>query len=250
MVIDMNIDWDYSNRARTYDKRAEYSSVAIEQAIGYTGLSPASVVADIGAGTGKLTKLLANYFSKVLAIEPNLNMRQHGQANVNVGHVVWSEGTAEVTRMDPGSVAAVYFGSSFNVVNPELTVKEIARITELGGWFTCLWNHRDTEDVIQSEIEKLIQFHIPNFQYGTRRQDPTKFMESTGIFEDVTFFEDRFEVFMSKSDIVEAWESHETLHRQSGDKFEELVNKISNLIPEEGTAVPYFTRIWVSQIIK
>ncbi len=244
----MKTDWDYSYRAQTYDKRADYSNMAVKEAIGLTGLGFDTSVADIGAGTGKLTKLLSKEFSSIYAVEPNENMRSYGQVNVPSSNVIWSEGSAEVTGLESNSVSAVYFGSSFNVVNPNLTIAEIIRISKDNGWFTCMWNHRDTEDAIQSEIEQMIRFYVPNYQYGLRRQDPTDFLDSTGVFKEVNFIERRFEVSMSKENTVDAWKSHETLFRQSRDRFDDVIKAIEGLIPDMGIVVPYFTRIWVAQL--
>jgi len=240
--------WDYSERAHTYDKRADYSESAVIAAIKHTGLDTDTCAADIGAGTGKLTKLLVTHFSRIFAIEPNSNMRHYGQINVSDETVTWSAGSAESTELHPNSVDAVYFGSSFNVVEPKETIVELVRISKPGGWFTCMWNHRDTNDVIQSEIEALIRSKIPDFDYGIRRKDPTNFLDSTGIFRGVTSIEDSFTVQMSNSDVVDAWRSHETLFRQSGNRFDELISDIAEMIPEEGIFIPYFTRIWVSQL--
>jgi len=244
----MKTDWDYSYRAYTYDKRADYSVMAVKEAIKLTGLSFDTSVADVGAGTGKLTKLLSKEFSRVYAVEPNDNMRSYGQVNVPTSHVAWSKGSAEVTGLGSDSVSAVYFGSSFNVVDPNLTISEILRITKNDGWFTCMWNHRDTEDAMQSEIERIIRSWVPNYQYGIRRQDPTGFLDSTGVFKEVNFIEKRFEVSMSKEDTVDAWKSHQTLFRQSRDMFDDVIRAIEGLIPEVGIVVPYFTRIWVTQL--
>jgi len=244
----MKTNWDYSDRARTYDKRADYSESAVSAAISHTGLTEDAEVADIGAGTGKLTKILQRHFSKVFAVEPNDNMRSHGENNVKSGRVFWSEGSAESTGIDSERISAVYFGSSFNVVNYDLTFSEMRRITKSEGWFTCMWNHRDTHDEIQFEIEKIIRTNIPSFDYGARRESPVKLLDNSGFFKEVTFFEDRFEVFMNKSDVIAAWESHDTLYRQSDGRFNEIIQAIARLIPDSGINVPYFTRIWVTQL--
>jgi 16S rRNA A1518/A1519 N6-dimethyltransferase RsmA/KsgA/DIM1 with predicted DNA glycosylase/AP lyase activity len=61
---------DYANRAATYDARADYSRAALDK------LKPWETVADIGAGTGKLTAPLLDRSLTVIAIEPNDAMRE------------------------------------------------------------------------------------------------------------------------------------------------------------------------------
>ena len=111
----------------------------------------------------------------VSAVEPNDNMRMYGIQNTAGKNVTWTEGVGESTGLEDASVHAAFFGSSFNVVDQEKTLEEVARILLPRGWFACLWNHRDVDDPIQKEIESIIKSFIPNYDYGLRRQaDPVE----------------------------------------------------------------------------
>jgi len=55
------VDWDYTEHASHYDKRADYSSDAIKDLLTATGCIPQRLVGEIGAGTGKLTKELLKH---------------------------------------------------------------------------------------------------------------------------------------------------------------------------------------------
>ena len=100
----MKTEWDYSDRARTYDKRADYSESLIKNLLAQIELSKDKPVADVGAGTGKLTKVLLNNGLRVIAIEPNLNMRKYGIKNTERKKVSWIEGTGEQIGLDTSSV--------------------------------------------------------------------------------------------------------------------------------------------------
>ena len=50
-----DVSWDYSKRAKTFDKRANYDVDAINCMLQDMGCVSHKPVADIGAGTGKLT---------------------------------------------------------------------------------------------------------------------------------------------------------------------------------------------------
>ena len=242
----MKTEWDYTDRAHTYDKRADYSDKAITKLLKKTGCSPDKPVGDIGAGTGKLSKMLLEFDLTVHAVEPNDNMRRYGIKNTQDKSIFWSEGTGEKTGLEDSSVYAAFFGSSFNVVNQQKTLEEVARILVPGGWFSCMWNHRDVEDSLQKEIEKIITSFIPNYDYGLRRQDPSLVITNSGLFSRVENIEERFLVTMEKMEIVDAWKSHDTLFRQSNGKFNNIINEISNILTAEKYNVPYFTRVWFS----
>ena len=51
----MKTNWDYTERAHTYDDRAEYSSKAVSNLLRNINCISSKTIADIGAGTGKLT---------------------------------------------------------------------------------------------------------------------------------------------------------------------------------------------------
>ena len=74
-------NWDYSELAKNYDHRAEYDSSLIKKVLNDFGCKKNFPVADIGAGTGKLTKQLLKQNLIVSAVEPNLNMRKFGIKN-------------------------------------------------------------------------------------------------------------------------------------------------------------------------
>ena len=75
------VTWDYTSLAKHYDKRADYADDAIKKMLALAKPNPATPIADIGAGTGKLTVLLLAHGYSVKAVEPNQAMREIGQKN-------------------------------------------------------------------------------------------------------------------------------------------------------------------------
>jgi len=105
---------------------------------------------DIGAGTGKLTKVLLKRGATVTAVEPNEEMRKYG-AQIRRGEkVTWLEGTGEHTGVTSSYFRLATFGSSFNVVDRQAALKEVDRVVVPKGWFACMWNHRDLTDETQA----------------------------------------------------------------------------------------------------
>ena len=248
------VSWDYTEHAPHYDKRADYSCDAIQSLLKAIGCAPSRPVADIGAGTGKLTKELLKHGLRVSSVEPNDAMRTIGIQNTKGKSATWSVGTGEATGLPTSSVYAVFFGSSFNVVDQSLALSEVSRILVPNGWFACMWNHRDLDDPIQQRIESIIKSSIPTYSYGSRREDPTNIIDTSGHFSATKSIEGGFVSKMSKSDVIVAWKSHATLKRQAGSDsvFDSIIKEIASYLDKlpEIIDVPYTTRIYFAQKIK
>jgi ubiquinone/menaquinone biosynthesis C-methylase UbiE len=242
--------WDYTDRAEHYDKRADYSKEGVETLLQKIGAVPGKPVADIGAGTGKLTKLLALNGLTVHAVEPNDAMMDIGIKNTEGMSVAWTKGAGEKTGLPESSVYAVFFGSSFNVLDQKATLAEAARILFPDGYFACMWNHRDLNDRLQNEIEEIIRQMVPDYDYGSRREDPTAIINESKLFGQVSYLEQSFKVEMSSNVFFEGWKSHATLERQAGKNFASVLERIQQLLTRyEVINVPFSTRIWFAHLV-
>ncbi|WP_310603996.1 class I SAM-dependent methyltransferase [Anaerosporobacter sp.] len=102
----MNID-NFTNRAEAYSKgRPGYTSECIDKII---ELAPTNAVfADIGAGTGKLTKELAERGYTIYAVEPNKDMRTQLSVAVDTyTNVKIIDGSAENTTLPDNCIDAI-----------------------------------------------------------------------------------------------------------------------------------------------
>jgi ubiquinone/menaquinone biosynthesis C-methylase UbiE len=242
------VEWDYTALASHYDKRADYADEAIDKMLSLANPDKGRPIADIGAGTGKLTKLLLARGFAVLAVEPNDAMRAIGVKNTEGGHATWSVGTGENTGLPSNSFDLVTFGSSFNVTDRARTLIEVARMLRDHGWFACMWNHRNLDDPLQAECERVISEAIPGYDYGTRREDQTAIIRASGLYEEPITIEGRVDNEITPEDFLIAWKSHATLQRQAGAMFDEIIGKLEQLVTDkEKVVVPYTTRIWVAR---
>jgi len=235
------VDWDYSSLAKTYDKRADYSEKLVFNILRDTGNTPSKPVIDIGAGTGKLTKILCKAKLSVSAVEPNAEMRKIGKKNIK--DCDWIDGSAEKTNVN-GNYYSAFFGSSFNVINHKKTIKELDRILFNGSKIICLFNHRNLNDNIQEHIEMIIKRNIKNYDYGTRRKDLRPLLKKLGCFKDIKYYEDDFNVKYKIQDVVDAFKSHGTIKIQSKNKFNLVINEIQDFLESLGKIflyVPYKT---------
>ena len=101
------------------------------------GRDDALRAADIGAGTGKMSELLARGGLLVDAVEPSEAMR--AQASPIEG-VTWHDGVAEKTGLPNDVYDIVVFAQSWHWMDPERAGLEAARILAPGGVLAIVWN--------------------------------------------------------------------------------------------------------------
>jgi len=116
----------FSDRADAYSRhRPGYPPKAFDVLFEGLGDSAAMRVADVGAGTGISTALLAERVAHVDAIEPNAAMRAKAPARSNV---TWHDGTAEKTGLRNGSVDVAAAFQAFHWFDAAAAFAEFRRI--------------------------------------------------------------------------------------------------------------------------
>ncbi|MFC5000770.1 class I SAM-dependent methyltransferase [Dactylosporangium cerinum] len=118
--------------ADLYDRiRPRYPREALDWAI-----PEKSDIADLGAGTGILTRQLADLGHHVIAVEPDDKMRAKIPGDAR-------KGSATDIPLPDASVDVVTAGQSYHWFYGEPAHAEIARVLRPGGRFVPIWNIRD-----------------------------------------------------------------------------------------------------------
>lgn len=153
----------FSGKGGLYKKfRPSYPSFAIEKA---ASLSDCEVLSDIGSGTGIFTRLLAPYFKKAYAVEPNADMRSEAEVSFSGTNIISLPGTAEKTGIEDKSVSLVTAAQAFHWFDKEAFKKECKRILKPGGLVLLIWNEKDKESALIRELFDLNKKISPSF-YG------------------------------------------------------------------------------------
>jgi ubiquinone/menaquinone biosynthesis C-methylase UbiE len=154
----------FSTKAEKYARyRWDYTPAAIQAIFDTAGLSSNSVVADIGAGTGILTRHFSGKVHQAYAIEPNREMRLEAEkALVKEPGCIVLDASAEETGLADHSVDLIAVATAIHWFDPEPTRAEFLRILKPGGWLAIIHNH-GTEDEMGQALEKIF---IP--EYGVR----------------------------------------------------------------------------------
>jgi len=247
--------WDYSEHAEFYEYRPNYSNKAIDTLCCYVSSQTGEdyCIADIGAGTGNLSIMLLERNLHVVAVEPNDGMRNIGiERTRDKNQIKWIKANGVETTLDENSADWVTYGSSFNVMDRTLALKEAHRILKKGGHFSCVWNHRQLNDPIQEIAENTIVEYVPDYDRGVRRQDQRPVIEEhSELFKNIFYLEVDFDVERTIDTYIKAWKSVKNKYwdvskEEGSDLFQKITDKLRERMPKN-FSIRYTTRAWTAQ---
>ena len=142
----------FGSAAAEYERvRPDWPPAAVDRAAALLGLEQDAEVVDLAAGTGKLTRLVAERFDRVVAVEPDDRMRALLDVEAHAG-------TAERMPLPTGSADAVFVGDAFHWFDAPAALAEIARVLRPRGGLVLLWNNWwETEPAIPDEAAALLR---------------------------------------------------------------------------------------------
>jgi SAM-dependent methyltransferase len=133
----------YQRAAGVYERsRPSYPLAALAALADALPLESGRTVVDLGAGTGKFTRLLALTGAEVLAVEPVEEMR--ARLSELLPGVVATDGTAAATGLPGGCADAVVAAQSWHWFEQDTALAEVERLLRPGGALVLVWNTYDT----------------------------------------------------------------------------------------------------------
>lgn len=147
--------------------RPSYPRAAVDLLVRELGIAAGSDVLDVGAGTGKFTRLLAPTGARLVAVEPAAGMRAV-LAGVLPGLPVL-EGSAEALPLGHASVDTVVVAQAFHWFDGPAALAEIARVLRPGGGLGLIWNVRDESAGWVADLTALLDEHAgeaPRYRNG------------------------------------------------------------------------------------
>lgn len=273
---------DFSTLAKHYHNRPAYSAYLLSKLLRCVNDEnlPLSEfkVAEVGAGTAKLTKMLAKDFGlQVEAVEPNDEMRAEGIKDTKNLSINWHKGSGEDTTLKSQSANWLVMASSFHWTDPKKSLPEFARVlkgeslkksekslnsgknshsSQGGGYgyFSIIYNPRHiVKGSIFDEIEEEIKNITPELTRVSSGSQNVKnwdeILVSTGDFTDCFFMECDYSEVWSKERYMGAWHSVNDIQVQAGEKkwqkiLQMIESKIKNL---DELVIPYKIRAWTAR---
>lgn len=249
---------DFTGLAENYSKyRPTYVDSVLTALLSLLG-KPVSAVdfVDVGAGTGIWTRMVAQRGTRTaIAVEPNDDMRGHGEADSAGLPVQWRVGNGEQTGLPDACCDLLTMASSFHWVDFERATHEFHRLLREGGRFCALWNPRWIEaNPLLVEIEaKLYELapHIKRVSSGRSgiTENLTERLHASPLFDDVLYLEGRHTARQTPEHYLGVWKSVNDIRIQAGetqfDRFLEYVEQKMQGVDYVETT--YLTRAWTAR---
>ena len=167
----------FSSRVENYARyRPGYPSAIVDLLKEECGLTPNSMIADIGSGTGKLSELFLANGNIVIGVEPNAPMRAAAESILAGSPTFRSvDGTAESTTLDDVSVDFIIAGQAFHWFDVQKAKDEFKRILKPNGWVVVIWNERliDTTAFLRAYEQLLLTYGTDYQEVRHENAEPT-----------------------------------------------------------------------------
>jgi ubiquinone/menaquinone biosynthesis C-methylase UbiE len=142
-------------------------------------LMPPMTIADLGAGEGNFSQLLAQRAEKVIAVDNSEKMVEFGQATAvknGVANLEYRRGDLEELPIESGSVDLAFFSQALHhAQHPEQAVAEAYRILRAGGRVAVL-------DLMRHQFEQAREMYA-DVWLGFAEVEILRFLEKAGFQE-------------------------------------------------------------------
>lgn len=223
--------------------RPSYPDEAVDWLVGRLGIDSSSTVLDLGAGTGKLTRMLVPRAARVIAVEPGPEMLAQLRRAVPEADAVL--GAAEAIPLRDDSVDAVVCGQSFHWFRTDEALREMRRVLRPRRGIGLIWNVRDPDDPLQKEITALLDPFVPPGRPPLRAA-VSAFVGRT--FSEVGTHSVPWEQELDAEGLVERIASISFVAAAPEAKRRELEQALRALVETRGRSVPfrYVTEVFVT----
>jgi SAM-dependent methyltransferase len=229
-------------RARSFDRaaeeyeraRAEYPPAVLDG----LPLGSDAEVLDVGAGTGKLTRLLAQRYRRVIAVEPLDGMRAILERVVPAAES--RAGSAEAIPLSGASVDGVFAGQAFHWFANDRAIAEIARVLRPGGILALVWNRPDDER--RSPLPEQYRAHLEELHAASMADvesaPPWQEVIGRGPFGEVHEGSVPHDHVLDRAGVLDNARSVSWIASRPGEEREALLQRLDELLTDGPFAIP------------
>ena len=134
--------------AELYEKaRPSYPRDLVEQVAEYARLEPGDRILDVGAGTGKATRLFAGRGQEIVALEPSAEMAAVARSALDgLAGVTIVESEFERWEPQAGPFKLAISGQAWHWIDPEVGYARARALLTRGGALAVFWNFADWQN--------------------------------------------------------------------------------------------------------
>jgi ubiquinone/menaquinone biosynthesis C-methylase UbiE len=233
---------DRVEQARSFDRAAEeyertrpdYPDAALD----VLPLGSDATVVDVGAGTGKLTRVLVRRYARVLAVEPLDGMRAILEQVVPAAESY--AGSAEQLPLPDASVDGVFVAQAFHWFANDEAVAEFSRVLRPGGVLAVIWNEGDdarTDPRPEAYRAYLEELHAPSLA-AVREGPPFEDLIARGPFGVVAEAKFPHDHVLDRSGMLDNVRSMSWIASMPAAEQEVVIARLGKLVPEGTYAIP------------
>lgn len=171
----------YQNSSEIYESgRPGYTEESVFALCDHLGLGPNSSIVELGAGTGKFTRVLAKKYSNLLVVEPVPAML--GKLKTILPEIQGALGTGEDIPAKYHSADAILIANAFHWFSTEKAIGEFERVLKNDGGLGLIWN---LDGVFTSSWGKVIDSWLDDIEGDTPQYKTglwRKTLENSEIF--------------------------------------------------------------------
>ena len=194
---------NFSNKAKLYAKyRPSYSEKYIYY-LSLMGIDKSSIIADIGAGTGIHSKLLANIAQKVYCVEPNEEMAAEcSSLKLEFPNIEIYNSTGENTLLPDNCLDYVMIAQAFHMLDQHKCKIEFQRILKQRGKVVLTWNSKSHDTLLFKDTEEVLHRYCSDYnrELNAPKLTPYTYEDffKDGIY-DFLYFKDDYSEFLDEN---------------------------------------------------
>jgi SAM-dependent methyltransferase len=235
-----------ANAAEYERARPEYPLEAARWLVG----DGAETVVEIGAGTGKLTRALAQLGLHVAAVDPDERMLDVLRG-LGLRGVETAIGTAEGLPADDGSADAVVAGSAFHWFDLERALPEFARVLRPGGVGVLgfAWNRRDDREPPMELLSELIRGDDASARPRWHDRDWAGLVAASGVFERPERAEFRHVLSLSAAELPDLLRSYSRIGTLPPEEQDVVIARARAALPGERLELPFVVECYRARVL-
>ena len=219
----------FRNKARNYaDYRPSYPDASIDLIFSAIP-NKKPVIADTGAGTGKLSSRLIDRAEQLFAVEPNEQMRHLAEVLLSGKDNYHSiSACAESTSLGDGCIDIITAGEAYHYFDNDTAKAEFRRILKHDGYIFLLWNKNGGNDYDNKQWEISCKYRV---QKNINPSGITRVQRAEGLFGKDKFQSAEFDntIYQTFEQFCGGWSSASYAPNPGDSNYSDFVNEAREL---------------------